>query len=39
MYDLYIREEADEIFNRLSKKNQKQLEIIHKKILAIKSRA
>ncbi len=36
MYDLEIKEEADNIFFKLSKKNPKQLKIIHKKILAIR---
>ena len=31
MYDLDIKEEADNIFKKLSKKNPKQLEIIDKK--------
>lgn len=36
MYALEIKEEADKIFKRLSKKNPKQLRIISKKILEIK---
>ncbi len=36
MYSLEIKEEADKIFYKLSKKNQKQLEIIIKKIEKIK---
>jgi mRNA-degrading endonuclease RelE of RelBE toxin-antitoxin system len=36
MYDLYIKPEADRIFKKLSKKNPKQLIIIHKKILEIR---
>ena len=35
MYDLDIKEEADEIFKKLEKKNRKQLEIIDKKIKEI----
>jgi len=35
MYSLEIKEEADRIFSRLSKKNQKQLKIINKKIKEI----
>lgn len=35
MYSLEIKEEADKIFNKLSKKNPKQLEIIGKKIQKI----
>lgn len=37
MYDLDIKPEADEIFKKLSKKNQKQLEIIYKKIEEIRA--
>lgn len=33
MYSLDIKPEADKVFKRLSKKNQKQLMIIHKKLL------
>lgn len=36
MYLLEIKEEADKIFSKLSKKNPKQLEIIAKKIEKIK---
>lgn len=36
MYSLEIKEEADKIFYKLSKKNPKQLEIIAKKIEKIK---
>ncbi len=36
MYDLDIKEEADKIFRKLSKKNKKQLLIIHKKIEEIR---
>ena len=36
MYDLEIKEEADKIFKKLSKKNQKQLAIINKKIIGIR---
>ncbi|MFC1698315.1 type II toxin-antitoxin system RelE/ParE family toxin [Nanoarchaeota archaeon] len=36
MYDLYVKPEADKIFEKLAKKNQKQLFIIHKKILEIR---
>jgi len=36
MYLLDIKEEADKIFKKLSKKNQKQLRIIHKKIEEIR---
>ncbi len=35
MYDLEILPEADKIFLKLSKKNPKQLHIIHKKITEI----
>ena len=35
MYDLDIKEEADEIFKKLAKKNRKQLEIINNKIREI----
>lgn len=35
MYSLDIKPEADKIFKKLSKKNQKQLMIIHKKLLEI----
>ena len=37
MYALEIKPEADKIFRKLSKKNRKQLEIIHKKITEIQS--
>jgi len=37
MYDLDIKPEADKIFSKLSSKNQKQLHIINKKILGIRS--
>ncbi len=37
MYDLDIKPEADKIFKKLSKKNPKQLTVIHKKIEEIKS--
>ena len=36
MYSLEVKEEADKIFNKLSKKNLKQLEIIEKKIKKIR---
>ena len=36
MYDLYIKPTADRIFKKLSKKDRKQLIIIHKKILEIR---
>ena len=36
MYSLEIKEEADKIFSKLSKKNPKQLEIINKKIQKIR---
>ena len=36
MYNLGIKEEADKIFKKLEKKNKKQLQIIHKKILEIR---
>ena len=36
MYDLDIKPEADKIFSKLSKKNPKQLMIIHKKIAEIR---
>ncbi len=36
MYCLDIKPEADRIFKKLSKKNQKQLMIIHKKLLEIR---
>lgn len=34
-FELQISESVDKIFSKLSKKNKKQLEIIHKKILEI----
>jgi YafQ family addiction module toxin component len=37
MYALDIKPEADRIFKKLAKKNQKQLEIIHKKIQEIQT--
>ncbi|MBI3033986.1 hypothetical protein HYY72_02405 [Candidatus Woesearchaeota archaeon] len=37
MYDIYVKPEADDIFKRLIKKNPKQLEIIDKKLLEIRS--
>ncbi len=37
MYDLYIKEEADKIFQKLAKKNPHQLSIIDKKITEIRS--
>lgn len=37
MYDLDIKEEADKIFYKLSKKNPKQLMIINKKIKEIRN--
>jgi YafQ family addiction module toxin component len=37
MYRLNISKECEKIFFRLAKKNPKQLEIIHKKILEIRS--
>jgi len=36
MYSLDIKPEADKIFSKLTKKNKKQLNIIHKKILEIR---
>lgn len=36
MYDLDIKPEADKIFRKLSKKNPKQLIVIHKKIEEIR---
>ena len=36
MYDLDIKPEADDIFKKLARKNQRQLEIIHKKIKQIR---
>lgn len=36
MYSLEIKEEADRIFSKLSKKNPKQLEIIGKKIRGVR---
>ena len=36
MYSLEIKEEADKIFSKLSKKNSRQLEIIDKKIKRIR---
>ncbi len=38
MYDLYVKPEADSIFKKLIKKNPKQLEIIDKKILEIRTK-
>ncbi len=38
MYDLEIKEEADKIFRKLAKKNQKQLSILDKKIREIRER-
>ncbi len=35
MYSLIIKQEADKIFYKLSKKNKKQLELINKKIQEI----
>ena len=35
MYSLEVKEEADKIFKRLSRKNPKQLKIISKKIINI----
>ncbi len=37
MYELDIKPEADKIFKKLSKKNLKQLNIIHKKIEFIRA--
>jgi mRNA-degrading endonuclease RelE of RelBE toxin-antitoxin system len=37
MYELDIKPEVDKIFYKLAKKNPKQLAIIHKKIIEIKS--
>lgn len=37
MYSLDVKEEADRIFKKLSKKNPKQLMIIHKKIEEIRN--
>ncbi len=36
IYDLDIKPEADKIFSKLAKKNQKQLQIINKKIAEIR---
>lgn len=36
MYSLSIKPEADKIFSKLSKKDTRQLETIHKKILEIR---
>lgn len=36
MYNLEVKEEADKIFEKLSKKNQFQLKIIEKKIKSIR---
>ncbi len=36
MYELDIKPEADKIFSKLAKKNQKQLMIIHKKVTEIR---
>lgn len=38
MYDLEVKEEADRIFQKLAKKNLKQLQIIDKKIKEIRER-
>ncbi|MEK6938223.1 MAG: addiction module toxin RelE [Nanoarchaeota archaeon] len=38
MYELEIKEEVDKIFQKLAKKNLKQLEIINKKIQEIRER-
>jgi len=38
MYDLEIKHTADKIFKKLSKKNKKQLIMIHKKIQEIRSK-
>ena len=37
MYNLDVKPEADKIFEKLAKKNQKQLEIINKKLCEIRS--
>ena len=37
MYDLDIKPSADKIFKKLAKKNKKQLQIIHKKVLEIRN--
>ena len=37
MYDYELRKSIEKIFFKLAKKNPKQLEIIHKKILEIRS--
>lgn len=36
MYELHIKPEADKIFEKLAKKNPKQLMMVHKKILKIR---
>ncbi len=36
MYDLYIKPEADKIFQKLAKKNAKQLLIINDKIMEVR---
>ncbi len=36
MYNLELKEGLDKIFKKLTKKNTKQLEIIHKKVLEIR---
>jgi YafQ family addiction module toxin component len=36
LYDLYIKPEADKIFQKLSRKNPTQLEIINKKLTEIR---
>ena len=38
MYDLEIKPTADKIFKKLSKKNKKQLMMIHKKIEEIRTK-
>ncbi len=38
MYGLEVKEEADKIFQKLSKRNPQQLKIIHKKIQEIQER-
>ena len=37
MYELEVKLEADKIFQKLTRKNPKQLEIINKKVIAIRS--
>ncbi len=37
MYELYVKPEADKVFQKLARKNPKQLLIIHKKIAEIRA--